>query len=155
LADTVTSTVKLRLDRERSSLEAERAALPAKIAALSTEGKRLVESAASMTGAARRLLDAKLQETGDQLGRLEARLAEVQRRLALLVDVELETAWVARCLADFDKVWDALTPDNRARLVRTLVARVEVDEPRGDVRAFLTDLNAETGGVPAPAEVAA
>ena len=106
-----------------------------------------------MTGTARRLLDAKLQEIGDQLGRLEARYVEVQRRLALLADTELETQWVERCLADFDKVWDTLSPENRTRMVRAVVARVEVDEPKNDVRAFLTDLGPDAEEVARAIEV--
>ena len=134
-----------RLNGQRSQLEAELADLPGKIANLSTEGKRLVETASAVTGTARRLLDAKLQETGDQLGRLEARHAEVQRRLALLADLELQTRWVEQCLANFGKVWDTLSPENRSCLVHAIVQRVEVDEPSGDVRAYLVNLAAEPG----------
>ncbi len=140
LVNAVAEAAKARLESERKPLEEERAQLPLQIAAVSTEGKRLVETASKLTGPGRRLLDAKLQEVGDQLGRLEARLVEVQRRLALLEDTELETKWAERCLADFDQVWDRLSHENRARMVRAVVARVEVDEPNGDVRAFLTDI---------------
>ncbi|MCU0663717.1 MAG: recombinase family protein [Myxococcota bacterium] len=150
----VAEAASARLRSERKPLEAERAKLPHQIATLSTEGKRLVETASSMNGSARRLLDAKLQEVGDQLGRLEARLNEVQRRLAMLKDIELETQWVERCLAHFDKVWDTLSPDNRTRLVRAVVARVEVDEPNGDVRAFLTDLEIDSAEATQVHEVA-
>jgi DNA invertase Pin-like site-specific DNA recombinase len=143
LVPAVAKAAQERLRRERGPLDAERAELPTRIAALSTEGKRLIETASNLTGPARRLFDAKLQEVGEQLGRLEARYVEVQRRLALLSDTALETQWVARCLADFDKVWDALSPGNRVRMVRAIVERVEVDEPSGDVRAFLTDLGAD------------
>ncbi|MFH0899222.1 MAG: hypothetical protein V2A73_01205, partial [Pseudomonadota bacterium] len=111
-----------------------------KIAAVATEGKRLVEVASNVTGSTHRLLDAKLQETGDKLCRLEQRLGEVHRRLALIEDTELETKWVERCLADFDKVWDTLTHQNRARLVRAIVARIDVDEPNNNVQAFLADV---------------
>ena len=153
LVKAVAKAAKDRLQSERGPLEGERAELPTKIAALSTEGKRLIETASNVTGTARRLLDAKLQEIGDQLGRLEARYVEVQRRLALLADSELETQWVERCLADFDKVWDTLSPENRTRMVRAVVARVEVDEPKNDVRAFLTDLGPDAEEVARAIEV--
>ena len=146
LAGDVTQTVKERLAGQRAALLAERKELPAKIATLSSEGKRVVESAGHVTGTGRRLLDTKLQEVGDQLGRLEARLREVERRLCLLDDCEVEGAWVSRCLADFDRVWDSLSAENRSRLVRAVIERVEVDEPSGDVRVFITNLN------PSPAE---
>ena len=140
LAADVTRTVKERLAGERTALLAERRDLPSKIAALSSEGKRLVDSVSNVNGAGQRLLDAKLQEVGDQLGRLEARLREVEHRLSLLDACEVEAGWVERCLASFEKVWDTLSAQNRGRLVRAVIERVEVDEPKGDVRAFIADL---------------
>jgi hypothetical protein len=52
-------------------------------------------------------------------------------------------AVVVRALADFDAVWDALTIENQARLVRALVRRVEVNETTGEATAILTDLGIE------------
>ncbi|HOX57996.1 MAG TPA: hypothetical protein PLC99_14005 [Verrucomicrobiota bacterium] len=52
-----------------------------------------------------------------------------------------------------DKVWDTLSPENRTRMVRAVVARVEVDEPRGDVRAFQTDLGPDAEEVARAIEV--
>lgn len=49
-------------------------------------------------------------------------------------------AWVAKCLADFSSIWDVLTPENRGRLLRAVVQRVEVDEPANKVSVFLADL---------------
>jgi DNA invertase Pin-like site-specific DNA recombinase len=43
--------------------------------------------------------------------------------------VEIETSWVARCLADFGAIWDVLTPENQGRLLRAVVQSVEIDEP--------------------------
>jgi hypothetical protein len=140
LAADVTQAARERLAGQRAALLSERHDLPAKIATLSTEGKRLVESVSNVNGTGQRLLDAKPQEVGDQLGRLEARLREVVQRLSLLDGCEFEAQWVSRCLADFDRVWDTLGAENRGRLVRAVIERVEVDEPKGDVRAFMADL---------------
>jgi hypothetical protein len=134
--------VKERLAGQRAALLAERQELPAQIATLSSEGKRLVESLSSVTGTGRRLFDTKLQDVGDQLGRLEARLRDVERRICLLDDCEVEAEWVSRCLADFNQVWDTLSSENRGRLVRAVIERVEVDEPKGDVRTFIANLGA-------------
>jgi hypothetical protein len=142
LAADVTQAVKERLAGQRAALVAERQELPAQIAVLSSEGKRVVDLASNVTGTGRRLLDTKLQDVGDQLGRLEARLREVERRICLLDDCEVEAEWVARCLTDFDRVWDTLSASNRGRLVRAVFERVEVDEPSGDVRVFAANLNA-------------
>jgi DNA invertase Pin-like site-specific DNA recombinase len=140
LAAEVTREVQEHLAGQRASLMAERRELPSKIAALSSEGKRLVETMSNVKGAGQRLLDVNLQEVGEQLGRLEARLREVEHRLSLLDGCELETEWVSRCLADFNLVWDTLSSENRGRLVRAVIERVEVDEPKGDVRTFIANL---------------
>jgi DNA invertase Pin-like site-specific DNA recombinase len=130
LAADVTQAVKERLAGQRAGLVAERN-----------------ELAGNLTGAGRRLLDTKLQDVGDQLGRLEARLRDVERRLCLLDDCEVEAEWVSQCLADFNQVWDTLNPANRGRLVRAVVERVEVDEPNSDVRVFIANLNSSPAAV--------
>jgi site-specific DNA recombinase len=50
-----------------------------------------------------------------------------------------KTSWVARCLADFDSIWDILTPQNRSRLVRAVVEAVEVDEPTNRVKVYILE----------------
>jgi site-specific DNA recombinase len=64
---------------------------------------------------------------------------------------EIETSWVTRCLADFDSIWDVLTPQNRGRLVRAVVESVEVDEPANRVKVFILE---PSDGLPVrPADV--
>jgi hypothetical protein len=132
----------------------ERQKLPPEVAALSAEAKRTVDSMAGMTGTARRLLDERLQQIGVQLARCEARLAAAERELANLDAIEVEATWVARCLADFDKVWDVLSPGNRGRLLRAVIQRVEVDEPTNKVSVFIADLSAGLS-TPEPTQEAA
>jgi len=45
---------------------------------------------------------------------------------------------------DFNLVWDTLSSENRGRLVRAVIERVEVDQPQGDVRTFIANLGAST-----------
>jgi site-specific DNA recombinase len=49
------------------------------------------------------------------------------------------SSWVSRCLADFDSIWDVLTPENRVRLLRAVVQSVEVDEPANRIKVTLQD----------------
>ncbi len=65
-----------------------------------------------------------------------------EREIANLDAIEVEASWVAGCLADFDKVWNVLTPENRGVLLRAVVQRVEVDDPANKVSVFITDLSA-------------
>ncbi len=152
LAADIAAGVKERVAARRKDILTERQKLPPEIASLSAEGKRLVETIAGVNGAARRLVDERLQEIGEQLGRCEARLAAAEREIANLDAIEVEATWVARCLADFDAVWDVLTPENRGRLLRAVVQRVEVDEPANQVSVFITDLSAGLPGATPPSE---
>jgi hypothetical protein len=147
LAADVERRLQARIKSRRDELLTERRDLPAQIAKVSAEGRRLVEKIGEANGAAVALLDQRIAEVGDQLGRAEHRLAEVERALAAIDHAEVETKWVLQALADFDAVWDVLTTENRARLVRALVRRVEVDEPSGAVTAVLADLGFDDLGL--------
>ncbi len=48
-------------------------------------------------------------------------------------------------LAEFHQIWDVLSPENRGRLLRAVIGRVEVDEPANQITVFVFDLAA---GVP-------
>jgi len=142
LAIDVTTNVKARVSQRRKDLATERQKLPPEVASLSAEAGRTVETMAGMTGTARRLIDDRLQQLGEQLSRCEARLAAAERELANLDAIEVEATWVAQCLADFGKVWNVLSPENRGRLLRAVIERVEVDEPANQVSVLITDLSA-------------
>jgi len=143
LAADVERQLRARVEKRRSRLLTERRKLPAQIAKLSAEGRRLVEKIGEAAGAASGLLDQRIAEVGGELSRCEQRLAEVERDLAALDQVEIEGKWVVQALTGFNDVWDVLTIENRARLVRALVRRVEVDETTGEATAILTDLGIE------------
>jgi site-specific DNA recombinase len=140
LAAEVESSVKGRLKGRQRDLQTERKKLPAQIAALSAEGKRLLATMADVDGVARRLAEERLQGLGNELGRCERRLATVERELAAIERTDLDASWVARCLNDFTLVWDVLTPENRGRLLRAVVQRVEVNEPANKVEVLMADL---------------
>ena len=145
LAKDVTERVKARMAASRAGLLVERDRLPIAIGKLSAEGKRLVDALVEVDGPARRLLDERLRDVGTNLAAHEARLATVEGQLAAIDDLEVEAGWVAQTLTNFDSVWDVLSTDNRGRLVRAAVMRVDVDEPAGKITATLADFGA--GGV--------
>jgi site-specific DNA recombinase len=145
LAADLTATVRARVLARRDELLAERKKLPLRIASLSAEVQRGVASLDSLSGSARRTLENGLQDAGAQLERCEARLAAIERELGDLDGIELESSWVAECLTDFDQIWDVLTAENRGRLLRTVIQRVEVDEPANKVYVHIADLGADAG----------
>jgi site-specific DNA recombinase len=140
LATEIGASVRERMKGRRKELLIERKTLPAQIAALSAEGKRLLATIADVDGVARRLTEERLQGLGNELGRCERRLATAEREMAAIEKAEIDASWVARCLTDFTAIWDVLTPENRGRLLRAVVKRVEVNEPANKVTVFMADL---------------
>lgn len=59
----------------------------------------------------------------------------------------------ARQSSPMHQLQDSLSPENRMRMVHAVVARVEVDEPNDDIRAFLTDVGADAEEVARAIEV--
>ena len=142
-----------RIESQREALLVERRDLPGLVAKLSAEGRNLVETLTRTKGTAHRILEERIEDLGAQLTVHENRLRHVERALAVLDHTEVEVGWVAEMLVKFDRIWDVLSIENRARLVRAIVERVEVDEPSGRVTAVLVDFDIEEegGGTP-PAE---
>jgi len=117
-----------------------RQGLPADVLRLRQESGALAEKVAGVTGAAVAVLEQRLTETSEALARTEEMLRQVDRGIALLAQAEVDARWVARSLANFESVWDVMTPENRGRLVRALVENVEVDGATGSVTVTLAEL---------------
>jgi len=117
-----------------------RQGLPADLVRLRLDSGALAERVASWTGASVALLEQRLTETSEALARTEEMLRQVDRGIALLAQAEVDARWVARSLANFESVWDVMTPENRGRLVRALVETVEVDGATGGVTVTLAEL---------------
>jgi hypothetical protein len=150
-ADAVTASVKARVEARRKDLLIERRDLPAEIAKLTGDGRHLADTLREVSAPGKEFVEERFAEISEHLGQLEARLADVERELASLDNVEVEASWVARCLADFNTCWDVLTPENRGRLIRALVHRIEVDEPANRVEIHVASLAAEVPEQPATA----
>jgi site-specific DNA recombinase len=56
----------------------------------------------------------------------------------------LDEAEAARALAGLDPAWDALTPDEQARVVQLLVSRVDYDGAKGKVAITFHPLGLKT-----------
>ncbi len=134
-------TTRLRGDVEQvlGSLKLERAKLPAQVTSLSEEISKLLAQSLSLPETARRLAEERTHVLGNELAALERRLTEVERKVAQLGDAEVESAWVAKMLTNFDRVWDAMTVDNRVRLLRSVFDRIVVNAKVGKVNMHLAD----------------
>jgi site-specific DNA recombinase len=69
----------------------------------------------------------RLGELDARAGQLDARLAEVGQGLATLDVATVSRGEVEKALRDFDPVWDALVPREKAQLLALLVERVDYD----------------------------
>jgi hypothetical protein len=140
LADRVAREMRDQIQVRRADLRKLAAGLPAEIDRLRTEASTLADKVASVEGAARDLLAPRLTEAADALASKQAFLAEVRSGLTLLAQTEIDAEWVAGALADFDKVWDIMTPENRIRLAHALVECVTVRGANHSVEVTLAQL---------------
>lgn len=140
LANELVDNLQRRIDERRGPLKTERRQLPARIASLSTEAKKLAENLAAAEGRARALLQERLDEVARGIEHQEARLKEVERMSAELDCIELDGRWVADILTRFDAAWDVLSFENRGRLMRAVIKRVEVDDAKGTLTATMASI---------------
>ena len=143
MAAEVTAAVRSRVAARTEAVRVERATLPAQIASLNQEVRGLVETMPDVDGAARSALQDRLSKLSEQIERREAQLAAAERESAQLTKLEVDAAWVERCLCEFDDIWETLTQAGKARLVRSVVARLDVDEPSSTVSITLVDFRAQ------------
>jgi site-specific DNA recombinase len=76
---------------------------------------------------------ARLAEVQQRIVATTRRLSELDAELAQLADSQIEDAEVTAALADFDAVWQALTPREQARILALLIERIDHDGQRGNV----------------------
>jgi len=126
-----------RTESRRATAEQLRAELPAKIAAAADQAKRLSEQATRLKGRARELVEAQLVVESDRLLAAEKQLTAVNCDLEELAAERTVADWVIDALRNFARVWDLLTPENKGRLLRILVAQVRVDEDKGVIEVEL------------------
>ena len=129
-----------RIELRLQSLTAQSRTIPREITDLASDGKQLLASMEEAPEADRRLLDLRFRDVREKLDDAEARLAEVERQRAALDRAAVTRRSVSTLLADFDSIWEVMTLDNRARLVRVLIERIDVDGATGDVAITLADL---------------
>ncbi len=110
-----------QIEAKIASLNAERTAVRRRLRACHAEHGRVAASA--------RKDDSRLIETHDRIRDAERRATELEDELARLKNELVDRADVAAALADFDAVWDALTPRQQARVIELLVERVVFDGP--------------------------
>lgn len=144
LAEEVAGRLTTRLTQRRASAASQRRTAQATADRADREVRRLVDALAGASGDTRAELDRAIAAQVQTRDNAKAEVTARDEELAIIEAVRVDIAWVAQTLADFDLVWEHLTPLNRQRLVRALVQEVHVDAAAGTITATLVDLGAET-----------
>jgi DNA invertase Pin-like site-specific DNA recombinase len=141
LAGSLTRALETRVATRRSQLLAERQALNTRLESLAAQAARLDGDLTELSRGGRALGQARLASIAEERDGCRAGLAAGEIERDRLARVQIEGTWVTQMLGDFERSWELLTPDNRVRLVRAIVERVEVDQAANVVRIALVDLH--------------
>lgn len=117
--------------RERPELDKEARMLSAEMTASRSEARKLV--AALAAGGDTPSVTARLAELDGRAVQLESRLGEVQAKIAAIDRGHIDPEDAAHALAQFDPVWEALVPRERASVLQLLVERVDYDGKSGEL----------------------
>jgi site-specific DNA recombinase len=103
--------------------------------------KLLAQVASSESSGAVVSLLAQLQE---RVGQVEQRLARLRAQVEAIGQERLDEDEAARALAGLDPAWEAMAPDEQARVVQLLVSRVDYDGARSKVSITFHPLGLKT-----------
>ena len=123
-----------RLEAKRLEMHDAKAMLPAQIAAASAKASQCLDELSGLEGRARQLGEQKLQLHVSRLEALEKRMADANAALKAMDAHQADAEWTARVLADLNRIWDVLSPQNRKRLLHALVDEIQVCDGKVTVR---------------------
>lgn len=110
------------IETELAELRTEESRLERELARHHAEVHRLAIEGLASSGTT-----ARIAGLHDQVAHAETRLAEVRNQIGQSEKERLGESDVEAAFADFDNVWNALSPREQAKIVSLLVARVEFD----------------------------
>jgi site-specific DNA recombinase len=130
VAETVHQT-QMQTTQRMDELDAEKRRLEREIASFHHELQQLVRH----TGAVEQdgLAAARFADLQERIASAERRLLEVRDEADALQRDRIDEADVAQALAQFDPVWEALSPREQARLLQLLIERIDYDGRDGEV----------------------
>lgn len=118
----VLSQARKNVDSELADLQTTRRDLGRELARHHTEIQKLVVETPDNGAATARIAD-----LHERIDKAEARLAEVNTQITAAEHERLEEDDVAAAFADFNNVWNALSPREKAKVLGLLILRVEFD----------------------------
>ena len=124
----ISDGLRVRIDAERRRLEPERREFPRCLARARKEREQLALSLDGLSGRARAVIEKRLVEASEHVTCLETRSRELERHWVALSSAEAEGAWVVEALGSFSTLWEAMTSENRGRLLSAVIESVVVHE---------------------------
>ncbi len=137
--DDLLSSVRRNYAARLQERNMERQRLPKMIGELAAKGHEIAKNMEQAKGDDWKNLDAKLGCLYDELGKMDHNLCQVERDIAALNKQNEEVEWMIGVMRRFDSVWDALTSENKRRLLRAIVSEIIIDEPCGKVEMKIVD----------------
>jgi len=113
---------------EMAALQVEQRDLERELARHHAEVRKL-----AMTGSSDAATTARIADLHDRIQRAECRKAELAAAVEALEKEHIDETDLASAFADFDGVWNALSPREQAKVLKLLVARVEYDAAESTV----------------------
>lgn len=127
LAD-VFRQARQHVEAEVGTLDVERRDLDRQLGREHAEIRRL-----AVKGPATGATTAKIADLHQRVQRAEARMAEILGLIDGLRQDQIEHGDLVAAFADFDNVWNTLSPREQAKVLQLLVARVDYDATAGSV----------------------
>jgi site-specific DNA recombinase len=126
LASEVLEQARAQIKKREDELASEKRLLQNELKRFSAEMVRLTGSLSGSNGNGSRLTE-RLAELTERIQTAEERLAAVNEEVATLGEQTIDETDLKTVLSQFDPIWESLTPMERTRVVRLLVARVGYD----------------------------
>jgi site-specific DNA recombinase len=138
----VLTQVRQQDEARLAALDAERSALERDLLRGQGELRKLLTEVS--VGESNGRLVSRLAEMQERVGHFEQRIARLRGQMEALQQERLDEAEASRALAGLDPAWDAMTPEEQARVVGLLVSRVDYDGARGKVAITFHPLGLKT-----------
>ena len=118
-------------EKIRRMHEADRNRLRQDITKLVDERKRLFSALGNSEGNTSRAITERVSDVESTIEERNQKLAAVKARIARIESTHIDYGIVKKALTDFDPVWDALYPKERARIMQMLIERIDYNGKDG------------------------
>jgi len=118
-------------EKIRRMHEADRTRLRQDITKLVDERKRLFSALGNSEGNTSRALTERISDVESTIEERNQKLAFVKARIARIENGHVDFGIIKKALADFDPVWDALYPKERARIMQMLIEKIDYNGKDG------------------------